>query len=159
MLVCPSSYKNDLYEFIHQNVVSRESSTSIVESLESWFQLAAVPSMVDFPLIHQTDKESDPDNKHTRTWADMNKNDGWTTRFYDDDQAEIWLMERLGTKPTPVDGGDGHQSDHQDETGDILWAWRYMKRGVMKADFFRYLVVMFDGGVVSHDSLNRQIPI
>jgi hypothetical protein len=31
----------------------------------------------------------------------------------------------------------------------VMWAWEYMKRGVMRADFFRYLVVLLEGGVVS----------
>jgi hypothetical protein len=37
----------------------------------------------------------------------------------------------------------------------VMWAWEYMKRGVMRADFFRYLVVLLEGGVVSILSLSR----
>jgi hypothetical protein len=37
----------------------------------------------------------------------------------------------------------------------VMWAWEYMKRGVMRADFFRYLVVLLEGGVVSLLSLSR----
>jgi hypothetical protein len=37
----------------------------------------------------------------------------------------------------------------------VMWAWEYMKRGVMRADFFRYLVVLLEGGVVSFLSLSR----
>jgi hypothetical protein len=39
----------------------------------------------------------------------------------------------------------------------VMWAWEYMKRGVMRADFFRYLVVLLEGGVVSFLSLSQDI--
>lgn len=86
-------------------------------------------SMMDYKFIHQTDKVKDG-GAMSRSWKDMNSPDGWKYVFYDDDRADTWISRQL-------------------RGSEVAWAWHALRRGVLKADFFRYLVVLVQGGVVS----------
>jgi hypothetical protein len=80
-------------------------------------------------FIHQTDKKEDG-GEMSQAWRDMNEADGWRHVFYDDERADTWISRRL-------------------RNSDVAWAWHALRRGVLKADFFRYLVVLVQGGLVS----------
>lgn len=67
-------------------------------------------------------------------------------------------VEDLGTTSTDtgfslveVDARSALPASTDPETTErgVMWAWEYMKRGVMRADYFRYLVVLLEGGVYS----------
>lgn len=62
----------------------------------------------------------------------MNEADGWRYVFYDDARADVWVSRQL-------------------RGSEVAWAWAALRRGVLKADFLRYLVVLVQGGVVSSD--------
>ncbi|KAG7531417.1 hypothetical protein FFLO_04338 [Filobasidium floriforme] len=136
------------------------------------------PGMLDFKMIHQTDKTYDPEDKRVKKWRDMHEANGWEWKFYNDEQALRWIegkarWDAVGsvdpteetqpetTIPTSTstsipdettDKGfnlvelDSRAAPTASERG-VMWAWEYMKRGVMRADFFRYLVVLLEGGV------------
>lgn len=87
------------------------------------------PSMISYKTIHQTDKTKEI-NDMTRQWVSMNENDGWRLNFLDDDDAWAWVQSKFaGT--------------------DVEWAWTYMHRGVLRADFLRYMLPLIEGGVYS----------
>lgn len=88
--------------------------------------------MVAYRNIFQTDKK--PAGDFSKKWESMNKADGWVLDFYDDARAEQWVDETF-TMPDDVKG--------------VRWAYHYMKRGVLKADFLRYLLPLIKGGVYS----------
>jgi hypothetical protein len=144
--------------------------------------------MLDFKMIHQTDKTYDREDKRVKKWRDMHEANGWEWKFYDDEQALRWIegkakWDTVGsvdptyeTQPEATDSTSTSTSaSNPDESSDkgfnlveldsraapsvsergVMWAWEYMKRGVMRADFFRYLVVLLEGGVVSLLSLSR----
>ena len=85
--------------------------------------------MISYKTIHQTDK-TDGNREETRRWVWMNEVDGWKLNFLDDNTAWAWVEQ--------VFGGS-----------DVDWAWRYMHRGVLRADFLRYLLPLIEGGVYS----------
>ncbi|KAK6906414.1 hypothetical protein L486_06022 [Kwoniella mangroviensis CBS 10435] len=87
-------------------------------------------SMISYKYIHQTDKEFNLDNDLTKIWTEMNKPDGWELNFLDDNQAHEWMLKHF-------------------RKSDVSWAWDYMHRGVLKADFLRYLLPLIMGGVYS----------
>lgn len=60
----------------------------------------------------------------------MNQEDGWKLNFLDDNEAWAWVGK---TFPNT----------------DVMWAWSYMHRGVLRADFLRYLLPLVEGGVYS----------
>jgi hypothetical protein len=150
--------------------------------------------MLDFKMIHQTDKTYDPEDKRVQKWRDMHEENGWEWKFYNDEQALRWIEGKAKWDTADGQGDDAVGSvdptyetqpgtpiptsasaSIPDETTDkgfnlveldsraapsvsergVMWAWEYMKRGVMRADFFRYLVVLLEGGVVSLLSLSR----
>ncbi|WVR08900.1 hypothetical protein IAU60_005959 [Kwoniella sp. DSM 27419] len=90
----------------------------------------APPAMIAYKHIHQTDKEYNPDNDLSQKWKNMNEADGWTLNFLDDAGAQSWTESQFG----------GSQ---------VVWAWHFMHRGVLKADFLRYLLPLVVGGVYS----------
>ena len=86
--------------------------------------------MIHYKTIHQTDKTKESIGDMTEEWVSMNKADGWTLNFMDDNDAWGWVNETFpGT--------------------DVQWAWGYMHRGVLRADFLRYLLPLVEGGVYS----------
>lgn len=89
-----------------------------------------LPSMVSYKNIHMTDKTFDPENKFIQSWAETNSKDGWRINFLDDQQAQDWV--EMNFRRT-----------------DVEWAWNFMHRGVLKADFLRYLLPLVQGGVYS----------
>ncbi|KIR64011.1 alpha 1,6-mannosyltransferase [Cryptococcus bacillisporus CA1873] len=89
-----------------------------------------LPSMVSYKNIHMTDKTFDPQNKFIQSWAETNSKDGWRINFLDDQQAQDWV--EMNFRRT-----------------DVEWAWNFMHRGVLKADFLRYLLPLVHGGVYS----------
>ncbi|ORX39234.1 hypothetical protein BD324DRAFT_576681 [Kockovaella imperatae] len=87
------------------------------------------PAMISYKKIHQTDKK-DNHQKATEEWIGMNEVDGWKLNFLDDDRASAWVEEQF-------------------RDSDVSWAWQYMHRGVLRADFLRYLLPLLEGGVYS----------
>lgn len=88
------------------------------------------PSMISYKTIHQTDKSKDQMTDETKEWIRVNKNDGWQLSFMDDSDAWEWVQAAFGGS-------------------DVEWAWSYMHRGVLRADFLRYLLPLIRGGVYS----------
>lgn len=92
--------------------------------------LLGPPSMISYKTIHQTDKSKERINDETKAWVEMNAKDGWRLNFFDDQDAWDWVQRIFpGT--------------------DVEWAWTYMHRGVLRADFLRYLLPLIEGGVYS----------
>jgi alpha 1,6-mannosyltransferase len=86
--------------------------------------------MISYKTVHQTDKTRDSADAAGRPWLKLNARDGWRLNFLDDDEAFEWVADRF-------------------EGSDVEWAWRYMHRGVLRADFLRYLLPLIEGGVYS----------
>jgi alpha 1,6-mannosyltransferase len=86
--------------------------------------------MISYKTIHQTDKTKDTLNWETEEWVKLNAKDGWRLNFLDDHDAEEWMLKHFGGS-------------------DVEWAWEYMHRGVLKADFLRYMLPLVEGGVYS----------
>ncbi|OWZ53328.1 alpha 1,6-mannosyltransferase [Cryptococcus neoformans 125.91] len=89
-----------------------------------------LPSMVSYKYIHMTDKTFNPQNKFIQSWEETNSKDGWQINFLDDQQAQGWVENNF-------------------KRSDVEWAWNFMHRGVLKADFLRYLLPLVHGGVYS----------
>lgn len=98
-----------------------------------------LPSMISYKNIFQTDKKS-AHNAETQLWESMNRADGWTLDFYNDTESQAWVEETFG--------------DSQ-----VVWAWDYLPRGVLKADFLRYLLPLVKGGVYSDTDTRPVRPI
>jgi alpha 1,6-mannosyltransferase len=86
--------------------------------------------MISYKHIHQTDKTRDSAQEAGKPWSKLNMKDGWQVKFLDDDGAFDWVGSVF-------------------EGSDVEWAWRYMHRGVLRADFLRYLLPLVEGGVYS----------
>jgi alpha 1,6-mannosyltransferase len=92
--------------------------------------------MISYKTIHQTDKSKQELNAETRSWVEMNEKDGWRLNFLDDQDAWDWVQRVF-------------------PGSDIEWAWKYMHRGVLRADFLRYLLPLIEGGVYSDVDVSR----
>lgn len=88
------------------------------------------PSMISYKTIHQTDKSKDQMTWETEEWIKYNAKDGWKLNFLDDEMAWKWVNEKF-------------------RMTDVEWSWSYMHRGVLRADFLRYLLPLVEGGVYS----------
>ena len=96
-------------------------------------------ALIDYKTIYLTDKTVSAQTKQAEAqWSEINGPDGWKVKFFDDEKAEEWM------KRTFADS-------------DILWAWEYMDRGVLKADFIRYLLPLVHGGVYSDVDVSRNL--
>lgn len=84
-------------------------------------------AMVAYKHLFQTDKNPEL-NEMSQEWRDMN--DGWDYEFFDDSAMQTWVNDIF-------------------PEGDIRWAWEYMPRPILKADFLRYLLPFVKGGVYS----------
>jgi alpha 1,6-mannosyltransferase len=93
-------------------------------------------AMIAYKTIHQTDKTTESIGAMSRDWVNMNQKDGWRLNFLDDTDAWSWVDK------------------HFPET-DIQWAWGYMHRGVLRADFLRYMLPLVEGGVYSDVDVSR----
>lgn len=85
--------------------------------------------MISYKTIHQTDKEHDGGDL-SKAWRDLNEPDGWSYNFLNDNQAAEWIAD--------IWAGSN-----------VEWSWQYMHRGVLRADFLRYLLILVRGGVYS----------
>ena len=85
--------------------------------------------MISYKTIHQTDK-TDVMNNDMKEWIRVNEPDGWELNFMNDADAWAWVKEVFPDT-------------------DVEWAWGYMHRGVLRADFLRYLLPLVHGGVYS----------
>nr|ODN90573.1 hypothetical protein L203_01683 [Cryptococcus depauperatus CBS 7841] len=93
-------------------------------------QQKSLQEMVSYKYIHMTDKTFDPNNYLIQAWVDMNEKEGWKLNFLDDAQATEWVTRNF-------------------KNSDIEWAWKFMHRGVLRADLLRYLLPLVQGGVYS----------
>lgn len=84
--------------------------------------------MVSYKTIYQTDKNRSTLGEESQAWADMNRPDGWELRFLSDKNAQEWVEDKF-------------------KGSEVEWAWDYMHRGVLRADFLRYLLPLIRGGV------------
>ena len=82
--------------------------------------------MVEYKNVFQTDRDPAPEAE--ARWNKANGKDGWSVDFYDDARAQSWMEETFGGS-------------------DVEWAWDFMKRGVLRADFLRYMLPLVKGGV------------
>lgn len=87
-------------------------------------------AMVDYKTIWQTDKTMESMGDDSQEWLRQNEADGWTLNFLDDAAAAEWVKQKF-------------------VGGDVIWTWEYMTRGVLQADFLRYLLPLVEGGVYS----------
>lgn len=84
-------------------------------------------SVIEQNTIFQTDKElNDEALNNADLWLDLNK--GWKVDFFTDQDMQQFVDENFGKS-------------------EIGWAWEFMSRGVLKADFWRYLIPLVRGGV------------
>ncbi|KAL7421127.1 hypothetical protein Q5752_004012 [Cryptotrichosporon argae] len=90
----------------------------------------APTSMISYKTIHQTDKTAASVGAESRAWQALNAADGWAYNFLDDAAAQKWV-------------------DATFAASNVSWAWEYMHRGVLRADFLRYLLPLVEGGVYS----------
>lgn len=104
---------------------------SLVDSLHTYASLpdkaSAFSSLLDHKHIFQTDKLG-RETDETRSWK--TENPIWDYRLMDDREADEWVGHWFGGS-------------------EVEWTWRFMKVGVLKADFLRYLVMLVHGGVYS----------
>lgn len=133
-----------------------------------------LPAMLDYPLIHQTDRLASKESEQSgKAWQMMEEQwrenleepaqsqaKHWSVKFYDDAKAWAWLESLRVTRNHQKTMAQSHELDErqeldQQDTTDVSkmeWAWVAMTRGVLRADYFRYLVILFRGGVVSKGS-------
>lgn len=134
------SYLSTLHDFI-ENDAPNAFKDPMRRSLQEHFQTASEKTamhnadpaaMRDYRTIFQTDKTKPDEGDHadvlSKKWAETNPD--WNLAFYDDDAALRWVSDAAGESA-------------------IEWAFKRMRRGVLKADFWRYLVVLLSGGVYS----------
>ena len=82
--------------------------------------------MIDHKTIYQINKALVPES--INKWNAANRPDGWDVHFFDDWQGNRWVHDTFnGTA--------------------IQWAWSYMTRPVLRADFLRYMLPLVNGGV------------
>ena len=82
--------------------------------------------MIEYKNIFQTDRDAAPEAM--KRWNAKNGQDGWAVDFYDDARAQGWIEANFGGS-------------------DVEWAWDFMQRGVLRADFLRYMLPLVKGGV------------
>lgn len=82
--------------------------------------------MIHHKTIYQTNKALVPES--INKWNAANRPDRWDVHFFDDWQGDRWVRDTFnGTV--------------------IQWAWSYMTRPVLRADFLRYMLPLVNGGV------------
>lgn len=117
----------------HTEIDSAPTADSTADESQSY----SLPGpMISYKNIFQTDREPAPDAK--KKWEAKNRADGWQVDFYDDERAQSWMEEHFAGSR-------------------VEWAWDAMKRGVLRADFLRYMLPLVKGGVyvdvdVSHNA-------
>lgn len=102
-------------------------------------------AVIDHKTIYLTDKtRSNASDTAAAEWSDYNRRSGWKIEFFDDHQADTWVRRLFG------------------QESEVVWAWKYMERGVLRADFFRYLIPLIRGGVytdIDVSSVLSHIPL
>ena len=78
-------------------------------------------------VIWQTDKTHDRWVKEHDKWNEKHKEIGWKSELLSDTEAASWVKHHFaGT--------------------DVEWAWNFMTRPILRADFLRYLFLLVHGG-------------
>ncbi|KAL0255722.1 hypothetical protein I308_100529 [Cryptococcus tetragattii IND107] len=96
-------------------------------------------------LIYTTDLlEPQQLPEQFQSW--ITQNPDWTAMFVEDGQIDTWLEKSLGSK--------GIKSKAQDELLALKEKW-----GVVRADLFRYLVLLLNGGVYTDTDTASVLPI
>lgn len=86
-------------------------------------------AMIESKSIYQTDKTKNTEAEDAiGRWSEKNAADGWTVRFFDDADAASWMRDKFAGS-------------------EVEWAWDFMRRGVLRADFLRYMLPLVEGGV------------
>ena len=92
-------------------------------------------ALIDYKHIFQTNKTLSPDA--IKIWNEKNRLDGWDVMYFDDWQGDKWVKDTFnGTK--------------------IQWAWDFMTRPVLKADFLRHMLPLVLGGVYVDVDVSRR---
>ena len=76
------------------------------------------------------------------------QNPGWTIHIYDDDAAERWVTDFLAV---PTESG-------LDKTN-VFQVWETLQRPILKSDVFRYLIILFEGGLYADSDTSSVKPI
>ncbi|KAJ9114686.1 hypothetical protein QFC22_005562 [Naganishia vaughanmartiniae] len=98
------------------------------------------------------------------TWQHLNSKAGWHVRSYNDDAIWEWMEEVFGMGNKKTQGRSKKveiEGDDQEATGDkaeeapsgqgssplVLDVYQQIDNGVLRADVFRYLALLMEGGV------------
>ncbi|GAA5979199.1 hypothetical protein JCM10908_002836 [Rhodotorula pacifica] len=157
----PALYLHTLEQFLLKHFPAADSdesnSDSLLSVLRSFFPSpadppynATIPHRIYMTAANQNDffdKEA-----KTRLWAE--KNNGWTIRKQDDQQADAWVRKRFA-----LHSADLAQQDRGQSAG-VVAAWdRLAEPAVLRSDFWRYLVLAVDGGVYADTDVECLRPI
>ena len=147
----PESMRPDLLDGIHSHLPPSHSTLDSISgnggddtrllgtshSTDSHANLAVSHSaatrhdeMISHKTIFQTDKTAEHAQQAMQPWLELNEPDGWRVRYFDDDAADQWVEDVFSRT-------------------EVGWAWSFMDRGVLRADFLRYLLPLVEGGVYS----------
>lgn len=129
----PDSLRGRFQAGIHAHLPPSHKSMYLAPSGQD--MEAPLKPMWDFKTIFQTDKN---ETKTGAKWVEDNP--GWTLDFYSDDAAERFVRETFPPAEPPKDHNDR-------DIQDVSWTWHTLNRGVLKADFLRYLLPLVKGGV------------
>lgn len=75
------------------------------------------------------------------SWADLNR--GWEVQYFSDGGIRWWLERALGVD---AEGDDAQSQDAERMLPALFDEFERLPRGVLKADFFRYLIILLHGG-------------
>lgn len=151
------SYFEDLRQFINSMPLAHQPSllTSLYSHLppslighlpplaETMRPERGPPGMINYKTMYQTDKTEPEERSEAagfrRQWRDLNAVDGWKMVFMNDTQASEWVTSQF--KGSAVEQ-----------------VWADMHRGVIRADFLRYLLILIQGGVYSDVDVSATSP-
>jgi len=117
--------------------------SSLINAMRAYFPTSATPRW-PAGLIPRKVWQTAPDTKYfasreasTRTW--LANNPGWKVERQDNEAADRWVLDRFSL---------GKEDDGYNSTRGIIAAWdRLVEPGVLRSDFWRYLVLAAEGGV------------
>ncbi|GAA5931993.1 hypothetical protein JCM3775_004207 [Rhodotorula graminis] len=117
--------------------------SSLINAMRSYFPTSPTPRW-PAGLIPRKVWQTAPDTKYfasressTRTW--LANNPGWKVERQDNEAADRWVLARFSL---------GKEDDGYNSSRGVIAAWdRLVEPGVLRSDFWRYLVLAVDGGV------------
>ncbi|WVQ83100.1 hypothetical protein IAT38_005238 [Cryptococcus sp. DSM 104549] len=89
-----------------------------------------------------------------KSWTTQNPE--WTTMFVSDEEIDAWLEKSLGEGPV----GEGGERDEAQTVAVVKEMLELKSKwGVVRADLFRYLVLLLNGGVYTDTDTASVLPI